>query len=120
MNDEISPELQPLLDVARNEIGRESPDLKLTRSALEHIFEFLCSTEGRTHANCVATNMFFLLPERWPCVPPPGWEHLPEEYALILDDAAGCLHDTIEAPEIAHNFESTPEQLLQRTRALLV
>jgi len=45
-------------------------------------------------------------------------ERLPDAYVNILADMSGALHDTISAPEIAANFESTPEQLLARVRAL--
>lgn len=34
--------------------------------------------------------------------------------ADVLRDMAGALHDTVTAPAIASNFESTPEQLLAR------
>jgi hypothetical protein len=46
------------------------------------------------------------------------WDELPEECIDILADMAGALHDTVKAPEIAHNFDSTPEQLLERAKKL--
>lgn len=118
MPDDVSPELQPLLEAAQGEIARVPPDLAALKAGLERLLIFLCTPQGRTEANCHATFMFFLLTERWPTGSPDGWDHLPEDYAEILDDLAGCLHDTIESPAIALNFDSTPEQLLQRVRIL--
>lgn len=118
MQEDVSSELQPLLVAAQVEIAREPPNLAAMKASLERIMEFLCTPQGRTDANCNATFMFFLLTERWPAGSPDGWDHLPEDYAEILDDIAGCLHDTIESPEIARNFDSTPEQMLERIRIL--
>ena len=45
------------------------------------------------------------------------WEAEPAELADLLGDIGSGLHDTISAPEIAEDFEVTPEQLLERVRA---
>ncbi len=39
-----------------------------------------------------------------------------EALADVLGDVGGALHDTVKVPEIAENFDSTPEQLLARVR----
>ena len=44
--------------------------------------------------------------------------NLPDPFHDIFADMSGALHDTISAPEIAENFDSTPEQLLKRARDL--
>jgi hypothetical protein len=44
---------------------------------------------------------------------------LPEPFVDILADMGSALHDTVSAPLIAANFQSTPEQLLERARRLL-
>jgi hypothetical protein len=36
--------------------------------------------------------------------------------AEVLSDMGGALHDTVSNPEIAENFDSTPELLLDRLR----
>jgi len=46
------------------------------------------------------------------------WLHLPEETQLILEHIGEHLHDTLEHPNAALNFESTPEQLLTRIHCL--
>lgn len=43
---------------------------------------------------------------------------LPEEVQSLMFDMGGALHDTHTDPEVARNFESTPEQLLERVRAM--
>jgi hypothetical protein len=43
---------------------------------------------------------------------------LPEGYQDLLGDIGGGLHDTVSAPDVAENFESTPEQLLERLERL--
>ena len=45
-------------------------------------------------------------------------ERLPDDIRLILFDMGAQLDDTFSAPDIAKNFESTPEQLLERVRTL--
>jgi hypothetical protein len=45
-------------------------------------------------------------------------DELPESFVEILSDMSGALHDTVSAPDIAANFESTPDQLLERARRL--
>ncbi len=62
-------------------------------------------------ANCIATDLFFAL-ENWGI----DRERFPEPLATILGDMGGALHDTISHPEIARNFYSLPEQLLERVQ----
>jgi hypothetical protein len=65
---------------------------------------------GRTDQNCNCVNWFFLLAE--------GIEgkDIPEPIRDIVEDMAGALHDTVSHPEVAENFYSLPEQLLERLR----
>ena len=46
-------------------------------------------------------------------------KHLPHDIQEIISDMGGALHDTHTSPEIAKNFESTPEQLLHRLSRIL-
>jgi hypothetical protein len=82
-------------------------------AALEELLAYLASKEGRTHPNCVAVDHFFCMGDGWER----DWEDEPSELTDVLADIGGALHDTIKAPEIAENFDSTPEQLLDRIRA---
>lgn len=76
------------------------------------LLEYLSSPEGRTDINCKAVDSFFMSDDLWlEC-------DLPSEFHDIFADMSGTLHDTMSAPEIAANFESTPEQLLKRTMEL--
>jgi hypothetical protein len=87
----------------------ELEELKRTLVAL---LEYLSSDVGRTEANCRAVDLFFMLDDLW------AKRDLPDHFHEIFADIAGALHDTVSAPEIAENFDSTPEQLLRRARDL--
>ena len=110
----VSPELRPLLEAAYTEIARKPANLAALKTALDRLLAFLCSTDGRTNANCWAADLFFCLGEGWEV----DWEHLPDEFGDVLGDMGGALHDTVQAPEVAANFDSTPERLLERLRAI--
>jgi len=75
---------------------------------------FLCRPEHRTDANCSAVDLFFAVEDHWSV----RWEELPRDYQRVLDDIGGSLHDTVSNPDIAENFQSTPEQLLDRISRL--
>lgn len=76
------------------------------------LLEYFSSPEGRTDINCKAVDSLFMSDDLWlEC-------DLPSEFHDIFADMSGALHDTMSAPEIAANFESTPEQLLKRTMEL--
>ena len=81
---------------------------------VEELLAYLASPEGRIHVNCVIVDHFFCLRDDWEG----DWEDEPAELADILGDMGGALHDTIAAPAIAENFDSTPEQLLSRIQVL--
>ena len=102
-----SRELEPLLRAVF--VAFDDP-AALTR-ALEAVLVFLASDAGRTDANCSVADHFIGDAEEL-------WRGLPEPLRSILDDMGGTLHDAIHAPNIARTFEATPEQLLERLRAL--
>ncbi len=95
---------------------QQKPDLILLKSKLNQLIDFLCSPEGRTHKNCWAVNLYFSTKKNWPDC----FKHLPKDIYEILFDIGGQLHDTFNAPEIAANFYSLPEQLRERIRKLNV
>jgi len=107
----VSPELHRLLHKAYARLSARQPDLRKIKQSLEELLTFLADPTGRTAANCVATDLLFVLAD-----PRTRWQDLPQELSLILDDLGGALHDTISAPDVASNFESLPEQLLVRVR----
>ena len=112
----VSPELKPLLLAVYSELVVRPPHLERLRSSLEALLVFLSSPEGRTNANCWAADLFFAIGDGWEIE---GWD-VPDAFGDILGDMAGALHDTVESPEVAENFDSTPEQLLARLRATRV
>lgn len=108
----VSGELSALVPAVCEEVERCPTNRLALRTSLETLLGFLSSREGRTDANCRAVDSFFCSPQDH------GWEvdwgHVPGEFQGILGDLGGTLHDTVAAPDIAQNFESTPEQLLDR------
>lgn len=109
----VSPELRPLIEDVYQQINKPDSNLSAIKVYLEKLFIYLTTSTGRTSANCYTTDLFFTL-ANWNV----NWEVYPERLKEIIDDIGGALHDTITHPEIAENFSSTPEQLLDRIRNL--
>ena len=109
---DVDDALRPLLHGLHDELQRTPVNLPQLRSAIIAVLDFLASPHGRTDANCSAVDSFLIRDETW------DGDRLPQAYTDVLADMAGALHDTITAPDIAGNFESTPEQLLERARRL--
>lgn len=108
----VAAELPSLIKAVYDQIHARPTDMVGLRESLDQLLSFLASPDGRTIANCAATDLFFCLSDDV------DWSHLPDPYGDIMSDIAGALHDTVSAPEIARNFESTPEQLLDRLRSI--
>lgn len=108
----LASQLRPLLGGAYEAIIARPYDVPRITSAIETLLAYLASPQGRTDAHCRAVDFFFCLGDGWER----DWEDEPEEFADILADMGGALHDTVTHPEIAANFDSTPEQLLERMR----
>jgi len=110
----VTPRLKGLLKRVYEESLRRPSDASAVKASLEDLLVLLVSAEGRTDANCTVTDYFFSATE--------GWEgtrdHLPADLQSILSDLGGALHDSVHAPAIARNFESLPEQLLERLRRI--
>lgn len=107
-----SRHVRTLLQVLFVELHRSPVEVAPLKAALVSLFEFLSSSPGRTSANCTAVDLFvsYMGDEL-------DWQEiLPEPIAAIVSDVGQCLHDTVDSPEIARSFESTPEQLLARIR----
>ena len=85
------------------------------RGEIESLLVFLTSAEGRTDPNCRMVDEALMNDdELWNAID--EIESADGSLADVLRDMAGALHDTVSAPEIAANFDSTPEQLLSRLR----
>ena len=103
------------LAAIRAEIQKSPFSVERLRLRVLEVLEFLSSPGGRTDANCRAVDFALMneneLWERFESI-----ETADPVLADVLRDMSGALHDTVSAPEIARNFESTPEQLLTRLR----
>ncbi len=103
-----SRELPALVRAMYDDLQGGSPELKVD---LEALLAFLASERGRTDANCCAVDRFFS-----EC--PKAWRSLPLVLREIFDGMSATLHEAIYAPKIAENFETLPEQLLERLRRI--
>jgi hypothetical protein len=112
--DSVSPTLPFMLQLVELVIRHQPTELPLLVDALELLFAFLASPEGRTDVNVRYTGSFLL----GGVLDKSRWAHLPQPFQDILFDAGAQLDDTFRAPEVAANFDSSPEQLLDRTQWL--
>ena len=106
--------LNSYLFKVRDAVSSTPPKLAEIKAALVDLLVYLSLPEGRTNENCITTDTFFRLHDDYGF----NWFHLPEEFQLILQDMGSQLHDTMEHPDIATNYECTPEQLLERIHSL--
>lgn len=93
-------------------LSQASVNLEVLKVNVVRLLEHLSSPEGRTDANCRAVDSCFCLSETWASL------NLPPDFQSLFDDIGGALHDAVSHPDIAKNFESTPEQLLTRAKGL--
>lgn len=111
---DISSVVEAALRVIDGLLAQRPTDLVLLRDAMALLFSYLSSAEGRTESNVARVDSFFMRgidDESY-------WAHLPEAFRGVLWDAGAQLHDSIGSPQVAANFDSTPEQLLARTLLL--
>jgi hypothetical protein len=108
-------------DKVKSQVGRimttlsdNTVDLQKLKDEIRSLLEHLSSDEGRTDKNCKAVDSYFMNNDLW------AEKELPDELHDIFADMAGALHDTVSSPEIANNFESTPEQLLERLKKVRI
>ena len=115
---DVSEELCSLVPMVAKEIVRKPTNLGALRDSLDALLTFLASPAGRTDPNCRTVDHFFHFSEDYGW--DPDWDDLPDAFQDILSGIAGALHDTVGAPEVARDLESTPEQLLERLRRIEV
>jgi hypothetical protein len=101
--------LRPLMQSVRTAISATPVDLAAVKASLIALFAYLSSPTGRTDANCCAVEGFFYLDDDLPL------ERLSDSLQNVFAHM-DSLSDTISDPHIAKNFDSTPEQLLERVR----
>ena len=110
-----------LLAQLKQACATEKPSVAAVLNSLDNLLAWLVQPENNTNKNCRAIDLF-VTTEIWDkvCRSPKGGAvtELPESVCSLIFDVGGQLHDTHTAPEVAVNFESTPEQLLMRTRKL--
>ena len=110
----VSPGLKPKLLRVHNDATAIPVNLAALKNSLVKLLEYL-STEGRTSANCWATDLFLSSDALEHC-----WsdQDLPEDFHNLLAMMGEALHDTVSSPHIAENFGCLPEQLLEEAERL--
>ncbi len=112
----VSSELKPLLHKVYVDVLAGPVNLQRLKLSVTDLLKYL-SAEGRTNSNCWAVDLFF-------CSYEDLWErdwseqNLPDDFHDLLAMMGEALHDTVKSPDIARNFDSLPEQLLERARRL--
>jgi len=111
----VSPELRPFLRQVYCDVLAVPVDLAALKNGLIALLEYL-NGAGRTNANCWAVDLFFGMSDGWDG----DWteQDLPEDFHDVLSLMGQALHDTVQSPEVAENFDCLPEQLLGRVRSL--
>jgi hypothetical protein len=111
----VSSDLRPLLQQVYSDVLAVPTDLAALKNSLTRLLEYL-SGAGRTNANCWAADLFFCSSEGWER----DWteQNLPDDFHDVLSLMGQALHDTVETPKVADNFDCLPEQLLERVRRL--
>ena len=107
----VDPALQPLVETLNAKFKNKPLDLPAIKNAMIALLEFLSSPAGRNDANCRAVDGFFSHDKAWLDA------GLPDSYHDVIAHM-DALDDTIIAPHIARDFDSTPDQLLVRARNL--
>jgi hypothetical protein len=113
----VSPGLNPLLREVYIQVLSNPKNLEALKRSLEELLKFLAG-EGRTNANCWAVDLFFCLSEGWEA--DWGEQELPEEFHEVLAMLGEALHDTVQARDMAENFDCLPEQLLARVMRIQI
>jgi hypothetical protein len=110
----VSPALKQLLCSVHDDVLTNPVNLPNLKHSLVELLRYLAG-EGRTNANCWAVDLFFCsdLGER-------HWteQNLPDDFHAVLAIMGEALHDTVDSPVIAGNFDCLPEQLLERAKRL--
>lgn len=106
--------LDTIMCDAYDALNPHNYDERLLAFQLVILLSYLKYASGKDTQDFHRVGRYFLLKSNWKY----DWNHTSPEMAEILDDIAGTLHDSVDSPEIAENFESTPDQLLNRLRVL--
>ena len=82
------------------------------RTVVEETLIFLCSSSGKTHANCYAMSVFLDVDDHWEG----HWQDVPEDLYKVLARMSSEMYQAIDDPEWTANYGAMPDQLLQRLR----
>ena len=108
-----NPQVVASLEALRNELLLPEPSVERLRSIVTALLKFLASRLGRTDPNVRFVDYGLSNDDDvWDRIE--LVESVDPILADVIRDMAGAVHDMVKAPDIARNFDSTPEQLLAR------
>jgi len=110
----VSLPLKPLLKQFYCALITRPINQPAIKRSIEALLLFLTTAQGRTDANVQAVSLFVSIDDDWEN----DWLELPPPLVEIISDIGGALHDSVSASDMAEEFDSTPEQLLQRIQRL--
>jgi len=96
------------------ECSKAEPSKDRILSLIEELLVWLNQPENNTDNNCKKIDYFVTKN----IITNKLIENLWGDVQAILLDIGGALHDTHTSPEIAENFESTPQKLLERVQKI--
>jgi hypothetical protein len=106
-------EIDLLLQRWEQSLKEDPLDEKNVLLATEAVLVFLSDPATDTHENCTKVDAFVCLH-----VVDVDISNIGPDLQGIIGDMGQALHDTHTHPEIAINFQSTPQQLLARLHAI--
>ena len=110
----IYMELQTKLDHLEAALRCEQLDVLRVSGCVRQVVEYVNRADGGTPEECEVVSHFVLLTLLLDEQIKSNMKLLPEALRRIIEDLGMNFHDTHSAPDVAHNFESTPQQLLAR------
>ena len=97
-----------LVEQVQMTVATETVDLPWLVRSLDGLLQHYLLPKAARMRTVAMLILYFMKHEEW------AEGSLPDAIHDIFADMSGALHDTCSAPDVAQNFDSTPEQLLAR------
>ena len=109
----VSDKLTGMMNEFKTVCGSAPRDTTQVVKCCKKILDYLCIPGNNTNKNCRYVDYFVCID-----MESVDFSYLPIKLQEIIQDMGSALHDTHTFPDIAKNFESTPEQLLSRLQKI--
>jgi len=105
--------IQNLLEQLKHVCSESNISEERIKSAIAAILLWLNDSDNNTDENCRRISIFIVTQ-----VSNNVYERLPQDIQEVLFDMGAALYDTHTATQVAENFSSTPQQLLDRIKKM--